>query len=119
MSKLIIALATAASALASVALEIAQAHGAEPQDTQEPSDSTDKPKRGRPAKTPEKEPAAPEGKTYEELMELIRPIVEDNKGEAVKKLIAKHVGGEGGLQKMATMPHVQAAFEKDLQALAF
>lgn len=114
--KAILALAAAATALASAAAAMAEELGATPAATPPGDEPAATPRRGRPAKNTE--PEAPKGKTYEELQELIAPFVEDGKGEQVKKIIGKHTGG-GTLKDLAAKPENQAAFEKDLNALAF
>lgn len=72
-------------------------------------------RRGRPpgSTAAAAEPAAPVGKTYEELKEIIRPVVEDGQQEAVKKLIVKHGGAV--LKDIPAQNH--EAFTKDVQAL--
>jgi hypothetical protein len=84
-------------------------------------------KRGpKPAAAAPAEPAAPEvpaepqeqsteGKSYEELRALIEPLVKGGQGEDVKKVIAKY--SQTGLKGMEAKHH--AAFEKDIQALAY
>lgn len=90
---------------------------AEPQPT--------KPRRGRSPVNPtppaeetkapaEPTPAAGSGKTYEELRELIKPLVEEGRGEEVKKVISKYAGS---LKEIEAKDH--AAFEKDITALAY
>lgn len=82
--------------------------------------ATDTPKpRGRPkgSGSAPAEPEPPKGKTYEELREIIKPAVDDAKGEEVKKLIAR--SGAKDLKELATMPDKQAAFIKDVEALTF
>jgi hypothetical protein len=113
----ILALATAASALATAAAAVAEEFGGDAAPATGSDEATPTPtaRRGRgPAK--DKEP--PAGKTYEELQELIAPLVEDGKGDEVKKVIQKHTNG-GNLKDLAALPQNQAAFEKDLKALAY
>lgn len=76
-------------------------------------------RRGRPTNTgPETPPveAAKEtvaGKPESELRELIKPLVEDGRGEEVKKLIAKHGG-----TKLSDLPAAaHAAFIRDIEGL--
>jgi len=59
-------------------------------------------------------PAAPTGKTYEELRDLIKPLVEEGRGEEVKKVISKY----GSSLKEIDAKH-HAAFEKDIAALSY
>jgi hypothetical protein len=68
------------------------------------------------AETPAEESAATEGgKTYEELRAIIEPLVKGGQGEEVKKVIAKY--SQAGLKGMEAKHH--AAFEKDIQGLAY
>ncbi len=77
-------------------------------------------RRGRgPAKTTETPPAETEKPAAQatvaglDLRELIRPLVEDGRGEEVKKLIAKHGG-----TKLSDLPAAaHAAFTRDIEAL--
>jgi len=122
MKAAIIALCAAASALANAALELAQHFG--DNDTPEAGD-TDTPAaaattatrgRGRPPKAATAEtpaPAATVGKSYDELRALIQPLVEDGKGEDVKKIVAKY--SSTGLKDLPA--DKQAAFVKDIEAL--
>lgn len=59
------------------------------------------------------------GKTYEELQQIIKPLVVAGQGEDVKAVIRKYVGGDGGLKVLATLPQHHAAFEKDIAALSY
>lgn len=63
------------------------------------------------------EPVATEGggKTYEELRAIIEPLVKGGQGEEVKKVIAKY--SQAGLKGIEAKHH--AAFEKDIQGLAY
>ena len=54
------------------------------------------------------------GKTYEELREVIRPLVEQGKGAEVKAVIAKY-----GTSLKDLPPATHAAFEKDIEALKY
>jgi len=64
--------------------------------------------------TPPAEEPVKGAKTEEELREVIKPLVEDGRGEEVKKLIAKHGG-----TKLADLPAKNhAAFVRDIEALA-
>lgn len=144
--QLLIALANAASALANVALQVAQ------QDTgitttlevtQPEQESTPTPaprSRGRPRKEetvkepepepePEPETAAEEdtntppakeeikGKTLDELKAIIKPAVEAGKGANVKAIIAKYAGEGKILKDLAELPEHHEAFEKAVKAL--
>lgn len=130
----VIALATAASALAGAALAIAEELeggspapaevGGEPTgDTAEkkgrgrPAGSTNKPKETTTAEPEKEEKSEPEknkvGKTYEELQKIIEPAVKDGKSEEIRVLIKKH----GGDKLSMIPPGNHAAFEKDVDAL--
>lgn len=113
MSKsVILALASAASALASAAAAVAEEYGGEGG-----GEATDTPaKRTRGPNKPKDE--APAGKTFPELQELIKPLVEAGQGAEVKKLIAKHANG-GTLKELVGLPENHAAFQKDLDALSY
>lgn len=124
----ILALATAAAALANAATLLAQELGTEntgTTTTPQPEATADAPKRGRgrPAATeapapveqpatPAPEPAKPAGLSYEELRELIRPLVEAGRGEEVKKEIAKY-----GSSLKEIPADKTGAFKKDIEAL--
>jgi len=96
--------------------------------------AAEKPKRGRPAKdaatveTPAAEvvvetkatepeptkPAAPAGKTYEDMRALIQPlVVEQKRGAEVKAIVAKYAVS---LSQMD--PKDYPAFEQDIEALS-
>jgi hypothetical protein len=125
----ILAFASAATALASAATALAdEAMGGATTDTPTGApagavtggDTTEAPKgarggRGKAATAPveEKKPAEVEGKTYEQLRDLISPLVQDGKGEEVKKIIAKY---GSSLKDIPADKH--AAFEKDIEALS-
>lgn len=132
---IILALATAASALATAAAAVAEELGGactgkpeSPAPDPLPQASTtgdEAPKRrGRPptggaAAEPPATPApaasaATGGKTYEELRDLIKPLVEEGRGEEVKKVIAKY---GTSLKEIPADKH--AAFEKDISALSY
>ncbi len=66
-------------------------------------------------KTPPEVPASNGEKSYEELKALIKPLVEEGRGEEVKKVIAKY--STGGLKMMEVQHH--ANFEKDITALSY
>lgn len=98
-----------------------------------PAEAPTKPKKTPKAEKPAEKPIEPEpepetpapteakeegGKTYDELRELIQPLVKGGQGEDVKKVIAKYAP-EGGLKVLATLPQHHAAFEKDLAALSY
>lgn len=99
--------------------------------TDKPADNggaTEEPpkRRGRPpgggasAETPAGDAGAKTGgKTYDELREVIAPLIKDNQGEAVKAAIAKYATGGGGLKELATLPQHHAAFIKDIEALSY
>jgi len=113
-----------------------EATASQPEETPAPPSPTPAKRRGRPPTTPEppaaaatpepEQPAAPAepeapaptgGKTYEDLQALIRPyVVEHKKGEQVRAEIAKFAPD---LKTLATMPQHHAAFEKNLQPLAY
>jgi len=127
MSKaVILALASAATALATAAAAVAEELSGEV--TGKPTAGTPAPeagttedpaprRRGRPpgasAATTET-PAAPEGKTEEELREVIRPLVEEGRGEEVKKVIAKY-----GTALKTIPADKHAEFVKDIDALKY
>jgi len=80
-------------------------------------------RRGRPpggaaAKPAEPEAAAPaedDAARFERNRGLIKPLVDDAKGEDVKKVIAKY--SKDGLKNLPA--EHQAAFEKDIAALSY
>lgn len=82
-------------------------------------------RRGRPpgSTNAPKEPAAtPSGPTDEERFEknkaLIKPLVDNQQGEDVKKITMKYVApNTSGIKNI--LPENQAAFEKDIAALAY
>tara|TARA_R110000868_G_scaffold102236_2_gene281565 strand:- start:222 stop:596 length:375 start_codon:yes stop_codon:yes gene_type:complete len=122
MKLVILALANAASALATAAAAVAEkcdgastaAAGSGPsvkEETTEAATETTKTTRKRGAAATETK--APEGKTYEEMREAIKPLVEEGRGEEVKKVIAKY--SEGGLKELPV--DKQGAFIKDIEAL--
>lgn len=118
MSKsLIIALATAATALANAALHLAEGGEATTvADTGSPVDETGEPKakRGRPAKTEKaEEPEKPQGKSLEELKKLIQPLVDASKGADVKAAL-KDLGAEK-LSELDAKHH--DAFEKAIKKM--
>lgn len=147
MSKqLLIALANAASALANVALQVAQQDAGtvttlevtQPEPEQESTPTPAPRGRGRPRKEetvkepePEQEPetAAEEdtnttpakeeikGKTLDELKAIIKPAVEAGKGAGVKAIIAKYAGEGKILKDLAELPEHHEAFEKAVKAL--
>lgn len=107
---------------AAAAVAAAHANGA-PEDTAAPAggDAENKPRRGRP---PGGSAAAPAGDTAtgptdEERLAsnqaLIKPLIDDNKGEEVKAVIAKY--SKAGLKGIPTAS--QAAFAKDIEALTY
>lgn len=65
--------------------------------------------------TPEPTTTEPQGKTYEELKALIKPLVEGGKGEAVKAIIKKY--SPTGMKDMEAKHH--EAFEKELEELSY
>jgi len=123
MKTAILALAAAASALANAAVEMLRHIQGDAPTESEPEDNTDTPTapatrgRGRPPKAAAETPAAipaPVGKTYEELRALIEPLVEDGKGEDVKKIVGKY--SQSGLKALPA--DKQAAFIRDIEALS-
>lgn len=122
MSKpLLIALANAATALANVALQVAQGETTtqvEVTETEAPATPATG-RRGRPRK---EEPAEPEqvetkGKTLDELKAIIKPAIDAAKGADVKALIAKFAGEGKVLKDLAELPQHHDAFEKAVSAL--
>lgn len=103
-----------AAALSAIALEIT---GEEPADNENGGgESQDAPKkRGRPPGSTSKEPANL-GKTFEELKEIVRPLLEDGRADEVKKAVAKYVKAGGTLKDVPAEHH--AAFIKDIEALS-
>lgn len=111
----IIALA-AASLAANIALAQALLGGNAPEgDELENTETPDKPTRGRPRKPASEEPAKDKGKTYGELQDLIKPLVEAGQQADVKKEIAKYAEN---LKDLATKPEKHAAFIRDIEALS-
>lgn len=117
----VLALATAASALATAAISIADELG---EDTgAETGGAPEAPakRRGRPpggGAAPAEQPAAPAGKTVDELKVVIKPMIENDQGDEVKKLIAKHASPGG--TKLSDIPVAnQAAFIKDVEASSY
>lgn len=99
---------------------------AQPEAPAKPKKTKEKPAQAAPTPQPEPE-TEPEqtaeepqvGKTYEELKALIQPLVEDGRGEEVKKLI-KQYDPESTPPSIKTMPAKNhAAFEKDITALTY
>lgn len=118
MSKIaILALASAASALATAAAAVAEEFGGDTSGSESTGAETPGKRRGRPP-ADSKEKDEPKGRSYEELQAIIKPLVEDSKGDEVKKVIAKHANG-GNLKALVELPQNHAAFEKDIAALAF
>ena len=120
------------AALASIGAELAGENLTNSNPVSEPQPSTPAPepaptkRRGRPpvttpAETPAEETAAPAEpapttgtKTYEELRELIKPLVEEGRGEEVKKVIGKYAAS---LKEIPA--DKQAAFVKDIEGLTY
>lgn len=101
--------------------------------TDTPVDPPTKPKKAPKAEKPAEKPADPAptetaaeelaategGKTYDELKEIIRPLVESGEGLQVKAIIKKY-DPESNPPSLKTMPAKNhAAFEKDIQALTY
>jgi hypothetical protein len=81
-----------------------------------PAPTVETPAAAAPEAAPQPEAATEgEGKTYDELRALIKPLVEGGQGEEVKKVIAKY--SPNGLKNMEAKHH--AAFEKDIAALSY
>lgn len=134
---IVLSLAAAAAALAAAATSIAHELGADNGATStapatavsetptQPEAAAEPKRRGRGAaaasETTTSEPAKPTAKTYDQLRELIKPLVENAQGEEVKKVIAKYVPDGSGLKTLATAEFHQhhAAFEKDISALGY
>lgn len=123
----ILALASAASALATAAASVADEleTGETPDNQQQGAtlagDAEPPKRRGRPpgstsAAAPAQTEATPAttGKTHEELREIIKPLVTEGRGEEVKTVIAKY---GASLKEIPADKH--AAFEKDIQALQY
>lgn len=120
----LLAIAAFAAAIANTAKELAGDAGETTPESPAtpPAEPATTKRRGRPANTetpapaePEKEkPAAPaEGKTEAELREIATPLIQDGRGEEVKKLVVKYGG-----TKFADLPAANhTAFIRDIEAL--
>jgi len=128
---IVLALAAAASSLSAAAMAVAQdlsstdtgSCGQTPEPTKETSTEAveeEKPKqrRGRPAAEEkpahEKDESKASGKTYDDMRAVIKPLVDEARGEEVKKVIAKYATS---LKEMD--PKDYPAFEKDIAALTY
>lgn len=123
----ILALASAASALATAAASVADELVETPDNPQQESPdnaaSGEPPKRrGRPPGSTNAPPAQTEtpapaatGKTYEQMRELITPLVKEGRGEEVKKIITGY--GASSLKELPADKY--PAFEKDIEALSY
>lgn len=100
----------------------AYADGAEDDSAETGGDENPKPRRGRPAGStnkPTESTTTTSGPTDAERFEanraLIKPLVDNNEGEAVKKVIAKY--SSSGLKDIPAAK--QADFQKDIEALSY
>lgn len=119
----ILALATAASALATAASALAEECGGESTVTTAPDEKPEATEaaptgrgrgRGKAAPAAEEEPAKSGVQSYDELKDLIKPLVEEKRGEEVKKVIAKY-----GASLKEIADDKKAAFVKDIEALSY
>jgi len=114
--KIILATAALAAAASTLAAAVAAEYGdGVTGDTGEIQAAEPAKRRGRPpADSAHAEKPAPAGKTIEELRDAIKPLVEEGRGDEVKKVIAKHGG-----TKIADIPAANhAAFLKDIDGLS-
>lgn len=110
----ILALAAAAASLATAAAAVAEEYGETTTAASEAApEAPEKGKRGRPAKEKE-EPAGETFKTYDELKEIIKPLVDAKRAPDVKAILKK-LGVETGMKDLPN--EKQAEFLKDVEAL--
>jgi len=115
----LIAIAAALTAIASE-LGVTGATNAADNDTDDTPETPAAPTSGRGSRgpraaKPKEEVEAPAGKTVEELKAIIKPLIDDARGEEVKKLIAKH----GGTKLADLPPEAHEAFIKDIDAISY
>ncbi len=116
------ALASAAAALATAATALAEeVSGENTNETAAPAGGEPAKRRGRPPGSsaapadPVPPTGASAGKSLDELRDAIKPLVEEGKGDEVKKVIAKY--GAGALKDI---PADKAeAFIKDIEAMKY
>lgn len=113
----ILALASAAAALAIAASAVAEEFSTSGENINTPAQeppAAEAPKRGRPPGQPAADKKAPEGKTLDELKEIIKPLVAEGRGAEIKAILKKL-----DCEALKDLPaEKQAAFLKDVEALS-
>jgi len=83
-------------------------------DTQETTPAPTSGRGSRGPRKPKEEAEAPVGKTLDELKAIIKPLIDDARGDEVKKIIAKY---GASLKEIPAEKH--ADFIKDIDAISY